>query len=57
MMNKKYYQKPAIKVVSLLHRTQLLAGSITGAARNSYGNANPSVAADELNNIGQWEWK
>ena len=57
MMNKKYYQKPAIKVVSLLHRTQLLAGSITGAARISYGNANPSVAADELNNIGQWEWK
>ena len=54
-MNKKMYQKPAMKVVKLQYNTQLLAVS-SNSTRTDYGDANTSVDPDELNDQGDWEW-
>ena len=59
-MNKKDYQKPAIRSVGMQHRTQmiLISGPVN-AKRNSYGTANQSVgtgAGISYDTNGRWVW-
>ena len=53
-MNKKEYQKPAMRVVKIQH-TGMLMTSGFGASRSSYGSANDGVTS-EINSDGEWEW-
>ena len=57
-MNKKDYQKPAMRVVKIQHTGMLMAsGGGLGAGRgDGYGTANSGVDSNELDSDGNWAW-
>ena len=54
-MNKKEYQKPAMRVVLFQQHAQLLAGSVE-TNRSDYGLANDGVDSGLLDDDGNWIW-
>lgn len=57
-MKRKDYEKPAMRVVKIMHTEMLMtSGKGVTSNRTNYGTANDGVNSNELNNeTGEWEW-